>query len=91
VASAGRAEVGVRPEDVAVADEPRAGHVEGRVQVVEPMGSETVLILDCAGEPVTVRTAPDRSAEAGSALWVRPDLRRAVYFDAQTGRRIQTM
>ena len=55
------------------------------------MGSETVLILECGGERVTVRTVPDRTAEPGSVLWVRPDLRRAVYFDGQTGRRIQTM
>ena len=90
-ASRGRVEVGVRPEDVAIADGPRPDHVEGRVRVVEPMGSETVLILECAGERVTVRTQPDRTADAGGALWVRPDLRRAVYFDGQTGRRIQTM
>jgi multiple sugar transport system ATP-binding protein len=81
----------VRPEDVAIADGPRPDHVEGRVRVVEPMGSETVLILECAGERVAVRTQPDRTADAGGALWVRPDLRRAVYFDGQTGRRIQTM
>jgi len=91
VASAGRAEVGVRPEDVAVADEPRAGHVEGRVRIVEPMGSETVLVLEGGGERITVRTSPDRTVETGSALWVRPDLARAVFFDAQTGRRLQTM
>jgi multiple sugar transport system ATP-binding protein len=93
VASAGRAEVGVRPEDVAVAvaDEPRAGHVEGRVRIVEPMGSETVLVLEAGGERITVRTSPDRTVETGSALWVRPDLARAVFFDAQTGRRLQTM
>jgi hypothetical protein len=45
-----------------------------------------VVILDCAGERVTARTAPDRMAETGSALWVRPDLAHAVFFDAQTGR-----
>jgi ABC-type sugar transport system ATPase subunit len=76
---------------VAVADEPRTGHVEGRVRIVEPMGSETVLVLEAAGERITVRTSPDRTVETGSALWVRPDLARAVFFDAQTGRRLQTM
>jgi ABC-type sugar transport system ATPase subunit len=91
VASLGRVEVGVRPEDVAIGEGPRPEYVEGRVRVIEPMGSETVLILECAGERVTVRTLPDRTADAGGALWVRPDLGRAVYFDGQTGRRIQTM
>jgi len=87
VAGLGRVEVGVRPEDVAVSNAPGPGHVEGRVRVVEPMGSETVLILDCAGERVTARTAPDRTAETGSAVWLRPDFARAVFFDTQTGRR----
>jgi multiple sugar transport system ATP-binding protein len=91
VARLGRVEVGVRPEDVAVSEVPGAGYVEGRVRVVEPMGSETVLILDCGGERVTLRTTPDRTAETGSALWLRPDLAKAVIFEAQTGRRIQTM
>jgi multiple sugar transport system ATP-binding protein len=91
VAGVGRVEVGVRPEDVGVSDGPAPGYVEGRVRVVEPMGSETVLILDCAGERVTARTAPDRTPETGSALWVKPDLARAVFFDAESGRRVQTM
>jgi multiple sugar transport system ATP-binding protein len=87
VAGLGRVEIGVRPEDVAVSNAPGPGHVEGRVRVVEPMGSETLLILDCAGERVTARTAPDRTAETGSAVWLRPDFARAVFFDTQTGRR----
>jgi multiple sugar transport system ATP-binding protein len=88
VASAGRVEVGVRPEDVAVWDAPGPGRVEGHVLVVEPMGSETVLILECAGLRATARTGPDRTADAGSVVWVRPDLSRAVFFDTRTGGRI---
>jgi multiple sugar transport system ATP-binding protein len=88
VAAEGRVEAGLRPEDVAVAEGPGAGRVDGRVLVVEPMGSETILILDCAGQRVTARTPPDLTPETGSALWVVPDLARAVFFDAQTGRRI---
>ena len=88
VAAAGRVEVGVRPENVGVSDAPAPGYVEGRVRVVEPMGSETVVILDCAGERVTARTAPDLTPETGSAVWVVPDLARAVFFDTHTGRRI---
>ena len=88
VSAAGRVEAGLRPEDVAVADGPAPGYVEGRVLVVEPMGSETVVILDCAGQRVTARTAPDLTPETGSAVWVVPDLARAVFFDTHTGRRI---
>jgi multiple sugar transport system ATP-binding protein len=88
VAAAGRAEAGLRPEDVAVTDAPSPGAVESRVLVVEPMGSETVLILDCGGQAVTARTSPDRTPEPGARLWLVPDLARAVLFDSETGRRI---
>ena len=87
VASGRSVEAGVRPEDVALADGGADG-IEGRVRVVEPMGSETVLIVDCAGERVTVRTSPDRTPNPGSTVWVAPALARAVFFDAGTGDRI---
>jgi multiple sugar transport system ATP-binding protein len=81
-------EVGVRPEDVAVADGPGPGRSEARVVVVEPMGSETVLILECAGQRVTARAAGDRIADPGASLWIVPHLERAVFFDVESGRRL---
>jgi ABC-type sugar transport system ATPase subunit len=81
-------EVGVRPEDVAVADGPGPGRSEARVVVVEPMGSETVLILECAGQRVTARAEADRIAEPGGSSWIAPALERAVFFDVETGRRL---
>jgi len=85
---AARVEVGVRPEDVTTADVPGPGRVEGRVQVVEPMGSETLLILEAAGQRVRVRTAGDCAAQPGATLWLSPLLERAVFFDVETGRRL---
>jgi multiple sugar transport system ATP-binding protein len=81
-------EVGVRPEDVAVSDVEGPGNVAARVLVVEPMGSETVIILDREGQRVTARTAADRVAEPGTRLWIAPVLERAVFFDVATGRRL---
>jgi multiple sugar transport system ATP-binding protein len=83
-------EVGVRPEDVTLAAAPGGG-LEARVRVVEPMGSETVLLLDCAGERVTVRTSPDHTPEPGATVWIAPDLDRAVFFDLDTGRAIPSV
>jgi len=85
----GRAvEVGVRPEDVTVAAEPGPGRAEARLVVVEPMGSETVLMLECGGERVAARVSGDRGGEPGAGLWVAPALERATFFDAETGARI---
>jgi multiple sugar transport system ATP-binding protein len=85
---AGPVEVGVRPEDVVVSDHQGPGRVAARVVVVEPMGSETVLILDRDGQRVTARTASDRIAEPGALLWIAPTLERAVVFDVARGRRL---
>jgi len=86
----GRAvEVGVRPEDVAIGSNPGdAGGAEARLLVLEPMGSETVLILDCGGERVAARAPGDRTAEPGSKLGVSPSFERAAFFDVETGRRL---
>jgi len=81
-------EVGVRPEDVTVHDAEGPGRVAASVLVVEPMGSETVLILDRDGQRVTARTAADRVADPGTRLWIAPALERAVFFDAASGRRV---
>jgi ABC-type sugar transport system ATPase subunit len=84
----GPVEVGVRPEDVQVFDHEGPGRAAARVVVVEPMGSETVLILDQAGQRVTARAAADRTAEPGAPLWIAPALERAVLFDVASGRRL---
>jgi multiple sugar transport system ATP-binding protein len=81
-------EVGLRPEDVRLASEPGPGRSEARLVVVEPMGSETVLILESGGQRVTARAAGDHGGEPGATAWVAPDLERAVFFDGATGRRL---
>lgn len=81
-------EVGVRPEDVAVFTEPATGRVEASVLLTEPMGNETVVTLEGAGERVVARAAADFSARPGSVVFFAVAREKAHYFDARTGRRV---
>jgi len=81
-------EVGVRPEDVQVAPAPGPGRTEGRVVVVEPMGNETIVILESAGARVVGRSAADLETRPGAPIWfdVRPG--QALFFDGASGQRL---
>jgi multiple sugar transport system ATP-binding protein len=81
--------LGVRAEDVIVSTTPP---VEGElwryanVEVVEPMGNETLLTLDRAGQRIVARAAANVVATPGQRVWVRLPPERVLRFDA-TGRR----
>jgi multiple sugar transport system ATP-binding protein len=78
------AEVGVRPEQVAVG----AGDIQATVDVVEPAGNETYVHLSVDGHRLVSRTAADVRPEVGSTVPValRGDLH---YFDPETGQRVE--
>jgi multiple sugar transport system ATP-binding protein len=86
-------QIGVRPEDLAVslgpppAEDARA--ISGRVYVVEPMGAETWVTVEIAGERVIGRAPADFSARSGELVWLSHDPGRALLFDARTERRIE--
>ena len=82
------AEIGVRPEDVRLSASPVDGWTAGRVGVVEPMGNETIAILDADGRRVVARAAGDFALAPGAAAWFSWDPARALRFDAASGRRI---
>ena len=82
---------GVRPEDVVVSVSPPTegdGWRYATVSVAEPMGNETLLTLDRAGQRLVARAAADVTAAPGQRVWVRLPAGRALIFDAATGERL---
>ncbi|MGH7717552.1 MAG: ABC transporter ATP-binding protein [Gemmatimonadaceae bacterium] len=79
--------LGVRPEDISVAEH---GAVSGRVDVVEPLGSEIVLEVRLAGEEyaLTARTTPRALPHVGSEIRLAIDATRAHFFEPSTGERL---
>ena len=80
--------LGVRPEDFAVGDAPGAKAVatgEVRLEVVEPLGSETLVYWHTDSVNSVARVRPDHAVEVGRNVSLRLDLDRAHVFDAETG------
>ena len=74
-------DVGIRPEHIEVVAE-GAGHLDGKVDVLEYLGADTFVIMDCgdAGQ-ITVRLIGDSRLKPGDRIGLQfsePDLR---FFD----------
>ncbi len=80
-----RIELGVRPEDVEIAEGPRDGFAPARLLTAEPMGNETVVTLEASGSRVVARAAPDFASAPGTRLFFGFVPRRVLFFDASNG------
>jgi len=78
-----RVVLGMRPEDLAAAEE-RDGF-PFTVQVTEPLGSHALLTGRVNDALLRVMMPPDVRAAPGSVLHLRPDLQRVSWFDAASG------
>jgi multiple sugar transport system ATP-binding protein len=80
--------VGVRPEDVHWAREaPEDGLVcfAGVAEVVEPLGSETLVALAVNGERLVARLPPRSGIEPGDRIDLRLDPTHLHLFDPDSG------
>jgi len=80
----GRFVLGIRPENVSLADDPTGGSVEATVEVVEPVGSDNYLTLDIGGG-FTARVAADVEPAPGDVVHVTFDEDAVHLFDPDTG------
>jgi multiple sugar transport system ATP-binding protein len=82
-AKAGPATLGIRPEHIA-ADGGGASMptITGTVSVVEPMGADTVVWFDWAGQSLSYRIMGDASLRPGSMIAPGLDIAKASLFDA---------
>jgi multiple sugar transport system ATP-binding protein len=74
--------IGLRPEDIGLAEPGTAGSVPGSVFVVEPMGSETLVDVTVGETRVTVRAPRATTYPIGAAVGLAVDARRACFFAA---------
>ncbi|MDE3010604.1 MAG: sn-glycerol-3-phosphate ABC transporter ATP-binding protein UgpC [Pseudomonadota bacterium] len=83
---------GVRPEQIthrpdgAGADQLHTLRLP--VELVEPTGPDTLLLVPINGQEVTCRVHPTHACAAGEHLDLTFDLSKAVYFDAKTEQRL---
>jgi multiple sugar transport system ATP-binding protein len=78
---------GSRPEDIAVRPWTNAHSdcaIRVQVEVVEPMGAETLLYLNTGQNSLIARVAPHERPSIGSPLGVVFDIQKCRFFDATT-------
>ena len=81
--------LGLRPEHLELGTGAApGGALEGRVYLVEPMGSESWVTVEVGGERLIARAAEDFAARTGEPVWLRYDARRLHRFDTASGRRL---
>nr|WP_236638286.1 TOBE domain-containing protein [Mangrovicoccus ximenensis] len=75
-------QLGVRPEDLAVA-ETGAG-IEVKIDVVEPLGQETIAMFFRGGRDCSMRLDPMTPVGPGQTLTLRPNMERAHLIDPES-------
>jgi len=83
--------VGIRPEDLTVArrqgsEGRRTGRLQGRIAAIEPLGAETLVVVELPGVPgdVTCRAARDFTGRPGETVLLDADLDGVRPFDPET-------
>ena len=80
---------GIRPEAVSLADAdsvagPLQSLIEAQVEVIEPTGADTLVLVDLGGHEFTVRLDPEAALAPGQQARFVVDLAKLVCFDPQT-------
>src|SRR5207249_10237188 len=84
---AGRAlRVGLRPEDLATAEEGAPATLPGKVEVREPLGNETLLYWQTPFGRLISRLPGDGGPPPGGRAGLRPAFDRLLFFDPESGR-----
>ncbi len=87
---AGSAVLGIRPEHVQVGEDARRMpfQIESEIEIVEPMGAETVAWTKLAGQALTLRANAEIDLKPGQKVLVGFDPARGSVFNAESGNRI---
>ncbi|HEV7344420.1 MAG TPA: sn-glycerol-3-phosphate ABC transporter ATP-binding protein UgpC [Devosia sp.] len=85
-----QAVLGVRPEHILLGDDARAMpfNLEVEIEIVEPMGSDTLAWTKIAGQPVTFRCSSDVDIRSGQKIVIGFDPGRGSIFDSETTNRL---
>jgi multiple sugar transport system ATP-binding protein len=82
--------LGIRPEHVAIRELSKAlpFTTEAEIEIVEPMGSDTIAWTKLADQPITFRCESEVVLTVGERLRIGFDPARSSIFNAETGNRL---
>ena len=76
---------GIRPEHLGEAPRPGSAPFTAHVDVLEPMGMETMVHFRTATTPTVARLGPDTPAQPGQALPLHADMKQMHLIDPDSG------
>jgi multiple sugar transport system ATP-binding protein len=80
-----RAVLGVRPEDLSLADTDADAAIEATVTVTEPLGDSLLLECQVGDDRLKTQASPRSDVRSGDTVALTPDPERLHLFDAETG------
>jgi len=82
--------LGVRPEHIAVGEEAKKMPftIDSEIEIVEPMGADTIAWTKIGGQSVTFRAASEVHLEPGQKVTIGFDPARGSVFNADSGERV---
>ncbi len=82
--------LGIRPEHVTIGEEARKMPftIESEIEIVEPMGADTIAWTRIGGQPFTFRADSELNLHTGQNVFIGFDPARGSVFDARSGDRI---
>ncbi len=84
-------DIGIRPEFIQVVPTPEEGTLTVTVEVVEPLGRETLIrafLISESNQTLNLVTSGSFTASLGDHLHIKPDLNYLMVFDSKTGDRL---
>jgi multiple sugar transport system ATP-binding protein len=85
--------MGIRPEQITdrspwSGDNPHVLSRSAKIEVVQPTGPDTLVLIHLNGTPVNCRVHPEAGPQPGKQMALMFDLSKLVFFDPQTEKRI---
>ncbi|MHA1832564.1 MAG: ABC transporter ATP-binding protein [Candidatus Baldrarchaeia archaeon] len=80
--------LGVRPEHIFVEEKKTSNSISAKVEVIEPLGREYILLINVKGVLLTVNTRLKKPLNAGDDVWVKFNEEKLQFFDKKTTSRI---
>jgi multiple sugar transport system ATP-binding protein len=85
--------MGIRPEQITdrspwSGDNPHVVSRSAKIEVVQPTGPDTLVLIHLNGTPVTCRVHPEAAPHPGQSMNLMFDLSKLVFFDPKSEKRI---
>ena len=85
--------MGIRPEQITdrtpwSGENPHVVSRSAKVEVVQPTGPDTLVLIHLNGTPVTCRVHPESAPHPGDKMSLMFDLSKLIFFDPQSEKRI---